>query len=434
MVLISNPHTDHPMVNSIVALKILWLGVAVTFFTFAASFLKFGLTGRINLTLPHVLTLSIAGIGLASVLVGHCVIRKPVMEKIPGRLIIISMLGLVLVHLIGTPRAYDDLWALRESFKITLGFLTFWCIVVMYPDDRKFEEKFWLIAVSCSVVAVGIMMYRYYSVFNSSYLGDTWGEKTRAGRNLLGWYLALLVPIAYAGALLSRQRVLMFAAACVLIVACFYTGSRSSIGLMSVGIAIVSALALGHRHTRKSALIGISFGMTTSAGLVIYRWSTFVEHIENSEMYLRLIDFVASEGGSASVRGYLIERAWECFREGPLLYGIGVKNVVICVGQGSSMTKEMVVHNDYLSILADMGLVGFLFFLTTMLSILYVMVRRFRLRAANITWVDMGLFAAAVLSMIYLNLSTGYNSPLLWSILGFAVVSSKVPINEGAHP
>lgn len=418
--------SDIRLVDENPTVRVLWLLVGASFATFAAVFLKVNVGFGLYLAAPLVSVALIGGISFVGIVLGKSAIRLPLMRPNPSRLLFFLMLVFLLLLFIGTLRSYDTNWALKDTLKTVGSFTIFWCIVTCFPRDTKFHSQFWLFVIGGSAIVIGALVYRYYFVFHSPFLGNMWGEGLREGRNLLGWYIALIVPISAAGAMASRYRVTFLATTILFVGAAMYTGSRSSMGLSVIGILITTGIVLLDRELRQRAKNPLAIATALAALTAIYFWQYVIQIASNFEFYTRVIDLMSGEGKSQDLRLVLVNTAWKCYENGSVLFGMGLKNVVSCIGQDAAFALEKVVHNDYVSILADLGLVGIFSYSAILLTILLLQARKIFVFREGVSWPHAGLFASTILAIISLNFTTGYNSPLLWSILGLAVACTRV--------
>jgi len=151
-----------------------------------------------------------------------------------------------------------------------------------------------------------------------------------------------------------------------------------------------------------------------------------LDELEYSRRLLALFDPDAvPELQSSTIRLALMEKALSDFTQLPLI-GIGLMNFAV--------TSERVSHNDYLAILADMGLIGFLLFAGLLALILLLSFRSLRGR----DWLSLGTRASLIAVIISFFFINAYTNSIFWIFLAMVVVwmqvESSSPVRPAAWP
>ena len=243
----------------------------------------------------------------------------------------------------------------------------------------------------------------------------------------MGWDLALVVPLATASALALRRGYFALVGATILIAAIIYTGSRSSMAIAGLGIVISVLLLLANRRYRNLVIQRLILVISLTIGVLIYFWNDVILLMENFEFYFRIAAAISNQSNSGDIRMRLIQRAFECYQNDSLIFGMGVKNIVACIGQDTTLSKDMVVHNDFVSVLTDTGILGAVTYCAIFLVIIFVMAKKLKMLKFVVSWGGGGLIGSTVAGIVSLNFTTGYNSPLLWTILSLALVALPQP-------
>jgi O-antigen ligase len=242
----------------------------------------------------------------------------------------------------------------------------------------------------------------------------------------------LLVPglalafFALAGARGALERALLLLGACVIAVALFETGSRG--GLVALAVAFGAALVLGGR-LRGRVLVALLVLATLGVG--------YYSLAAPQQVVDRVTDFTAS-GGSG--RSDLWSVATSVFHDHPL-GGVGAGNFTVVQPAYAARTTNLpavrllvddphVVHNSYLELLAELGIVGFALFLSVVggaLALGWRAVRAFA-RAGDD---EMELVARGVLVGLSGMLAASFflsfeYEKQLWLLLGLSATLSSV--------
>ena len=163
---------------------------------------------------------------------------------------------------------------------------------------------------------------------------------------------------ALPGARRTLERAFLVGGALVITVAIFQTGSRG--GLVGLAVASVAAIAFGGR-LRGHLIVGL-FGMAAAA-------AAYFAFAAPSQVSGRVLSFT-SGGGSGRTDIWAV--ATQVARDHPLL-GVGIGNFPLVEPSYASrtanlpevdyiVTEPQVVHNSYLELLAELGVVGLAFF------------------------------------------------------------------------
>jgi O-antigen ligase len=404
-------------------LEMLWLLLAVTFPLFAVEFLRYydQAALRLSLPLPMIALLLILFVGVLSIFAGDPTVAGPAHQR--GRLpwVFCFMVLFFVWHLVSLMRSEDFQRGLREVAKLAMGIGSFWIVFTFFPRDRSFIDRFWKVSLWSSAVLIGFLVYYYAFVFNCPYLGNHLDAPTRTGRNMLTWYLVFTIPYAATLVIDSRHKLINSVPILVLTIAWLYAGSRGAWVSVAGGILALVFLLI-RANPRKG--IAISVALFSAMGLAVFAaWFVLESYFDFQELeYVqRLFSLfdpqAAPELHSVSVRIALMEKALDDFLRLPLT-GIGLMNFAI--------ESERVTHNDYLAILADMGLIGFLLFFG-ILAVVFVLGFRY---LEGKDWLSLGTRASLIgvsISFFFIN---AYTNSIFWIFLALVLVwmeAQRVP-------
>lgn len=175
--------------------------------------------------------------------------------------------------------------------------------------------------------------------------------------NVLGRYLATSILLSLALFKLNKIRPLFFYLALLIqFIALIHTFSRTSILMAISGLLIFFLINAKHKY--KKIIAAIPIIIIVSLIMISSGFFSRISSIDTDRLHIGLTGR---------------EKSWEkllnAVYESPILgSGFGVNNEVILTDLASS-------HNVYLSILADIGVVGFTLFLLFLLFTIYISLR-----------------------------------------------------------
>jgi O-antigen ligase len=363
-------------------------------------------------------------LGFLGIMTGKQSVSRPVVPLGLGVPLFSLCYLFFLWHLFSLASSEDFKWAFREITKLALGFFAFSAILIFLPRNRLLHHKFWKLAIWSSSMLMAFLIYYYAFVFVKPFLGNNLDEPTRFGKNLLTWYLVFIIPIALSYFIESRKKIVDCIPLAVLVIAWLYAGSRGAWISVTSGI-IFLFLSFVLSNYRRGLKVSIS--MIGGIGLAVFGsfW------VLNEYVAVDRIDFVERAESlirpeatyTSSLRGELAWKALSKFEKSPLL-GSGLMNFANAEG--------FVTHNDYLHILADMGIIGLLLFVGILMVVSTLVYRG----QNKIDWLVMGLRASSASVMISLLFINAYNTTIFWMFMGLSIVmlhtrESPVPVDTG---
>lgn len=326
-------------------------------------------------------------------------------------------------HLVAALRSGDLIAALSLHGKITLGMICFTILVLEAGRIRPHLERIWRLNFLVTCVVLVLLMYRYAVVFKLPFLGVAWDSPTRFGKNQLGWFLAASLPYLaaywFTVAPLARIQLLVPVHA----LAWLYTASRGSwlCGGLGVGAALAAAAAVfGTRKAARRLLLGL-LPLLIFGGLA---WATLDLPVDLATLDLvsRLVSDEGSGTNSVSdaVRNERLDHHLGLFDREPL-WGVGLLN--------AKGHDGVLSHNDYLTLMTDLGLLGLALFIIFLLQMVgAVWLNRSR------HWTVLGAKGSVLSLACYLALINVFESPMFWVFAGLALVPVVATGRREASP
>ena len=208
------------------------------------------------------------------------------------------------------------------------------------------------IVVATPISAWNDMIYGNHSLNSAGgRLGPTIGMHT----NMAGSVLAVFLLFGIYQFLTSRKKI--YIVQCILLFVCImFTKSRTSLAICVVGITLFIAI---YKRMNVKQFLRILFSVILIvAVLYISMQNDFLYSLYGKRLESLLYFFNDSGTTDASVTGRMLlqEKAFEIFKEHPI-FGVGIGNFSYYNDLNSSVAG-LYAHNNYLELLADVGIVG----------------------------------------------------------------------------
>ena len=411
-----------PSMTGTQLLRGLWLGVGLTLPLFGVDYLRVHVNVLGYIALPMVLLAIIVAVGTVMWLMRDPGLPRPLVAPEYRPLLIMVYLFLAW-HVFSLQWSIDYANARREAIKLAVAALSFWGTLAFFPRDRKLFEGMAGLALWASALLVAYLMYVYAFVFGALYLGTNVETPARWGRNQLAWYLAVCFP--YAVLFLRRTRVKLLAMVPVmtLLVAILYLSSRSA--WLAVVVGLFYAAIATWRESRAEALRLLVWLLAGGAAVVVVALWLITLEVDLTEIGRRFVSIYSPEDvpelHSYEARWAAVRDSVEAFLRTPLV-GVGLANAAYYAGR--------LTHNDYVTVLSELGLVGGAMFLGVLLLIAREIFRsrprgplaRFA-RAAQASWMSM------VVYFVFINV---YASVHFWLLTALLLISCEISRAEGA--
>ena len=314
------------------------------------------LSAAVSLGLGLLPVFSVGGVSISAVL---CLLAMALYPVFPSRAIVDRPLPVA--YLPVPPFIVSCLLGqTNDSLMIAVRVLAGWLVAftVFFELSRRARLRAFLYCIVLGGVLL-LLVLEYYSIFvyHSPFLSADISEPTRAGRNSIGFFLAAAIPAT----LVLPTAVLRGVVLAFFLVSAVYLQSRGALFASAVGFGAVllargwRALRAGfrpplpHRQSALPAAVVVLLLLLLALG-----YGTVQEQLER---------YVLVEHTSDDLRLRLAAIAVDAFRSHTLT-GIGAGRFQYISPEG------LLTHNDYLSVLAEQGLVGFLPFLGIVLAVI----------------------------------------------------------------
>lgn len=270
----------------------------------------------------------------------------------------------------------SSIWAWQPRLAIEKGTTVFEilvCTAVVYSHyskrmevSRLFEAVMW---AGYIVVAYAISFYGIDTIRRVMVSGDRLVNGF-TNINSIGMIGAIAVVITVHKILFVDHRVgwtSIFAIPTFVIIG--ISGSRKALVLVALGIVLLLLKRFGSKNIIKTILRWVIVGAVV---YIAFRFLLTLPIFEtvNSRMkgLTALITGVGNVDHSAWLRQRYMELGMEQFRKTPFL-GIGMNNARLIVG--AYFERETYLHNNYVELLADGGIVGFLCYYSIYIFLIY---------------------------------------------------------------
>lgn len=409
------------------ATRWLWLGVAVTAPIFGVSFGHFQL-GNFALAPPTLFMLAVFYLGILNYLLRRDV---PIREWFPRSYQTIALLLslFLILHLFSLIQAawgqsdWLEVWGTKNAAKMVMGFLLFWVTIAFFPREEKFLHLFFLVACASLAVLLAVFIYRYAIHFKLPFLSTEYTTSGRGGKNQMAVQTVFFFFYSFYYFLFSKRKLLALLPVIVIVIAIVYFESR--MGWLATFCGTIFTLGyIWRRSQKRGVAIGVqvflvSFILVTLALIFIGR------HTSLTELFVRftsiydpsgLSDYheAALGGHSYQLRGNAIREAFVGFMTSPLV-GVGLGNTLSYVGR--------LTHNDFATVLLEMGLVGEIIFIGILCSIWLKATPPRLSKGKELSWLSVAARGGFITLMVCLNFYNLYLSPYFWFYLALFIVT-----------
>ena len=405
----------HKGITKQLPIRVLWVFFGLTFPLFGFAFARLEV-GGMYIAIPIVIPWAILGFHAVTLPIVRGFKSNERRLWIVNRQLAVCTFLFVLWFFLELFRAENRYFAMREMIRLIIAIGSMWIVVRFFPRDREFMDRFWHIILWSTTFLVAVFIYKYMFVFKSSYLGYQWEQRTRGGRNQMGFFISLIVPYAVCSLLdSSKKPPFNLPPLLVLITAWLYIGSRGA--WVSVIVGLTSIFIMGRIKMQRVLLL--------VAILILCAWS-LSQLLDIRPLYERSLTLYTLKESSIRDRIDIAETAWEYFIRSPVI-GIGATNFLL---QSSRDVFGVITetHNEYLTILAEMGIVGFTAFIAILATVL---VKVWSPKSkGQVTWIGLGARSAIVAGLFHLLFINAFTTVMFWVSIGLALVISEIE----AHP
>ncbi len=308
----------------------------------------------------------------------------------------------------------------KEVVKLAISVVGFWCTLAFFPRDRRFLGRFFVVSLWSSMLLVGFMIYMYAFVFHSVYLGSDLEEEAKFGRAQLAWYMSMLFPYAFFYFWKARAKLRAVLPTMVLLIGLLYDQTRGA--WISVAVGFIFAVVTTWRVSKREAmrLAAVTAGGTTLM-IAAALW-VLAQYVDLTEFATRVVSIYdpgdVPQLHSYEVRWRVISQAFEGFLRSPVI-GVGVGNTREFV--------ERLTHNDVMTVLLELGLVGIVLFAAVILLVGRASRIFDRQLPEGTDWLVLATQAGYVnwiMSMMFINV---YTSAQFWLFPALFMVAGSLP-------
>lgn len=259
----------------------------------------------------------------------------------------------------------EDFRTPQLHFISQVGMVLYMAVLLSAVQDRKtldsIKEAYWLSSIVLGVLSL---------LFSESYHGTVEARQVlvimgvEVDPNNQAALLLVGVAISASNILYEKRRGILSAIGLVInIYACFGTASRAAL-VTAVVLAICCVFYAPEKMKFRAIVKRV---LVVSLAIVAVQYLT-VRFLPEAS-FERLFNFETYEGGSE--RDFLWQRSWEVYTRNPLTILVGAG-----WGTVTPYINGTVVHNTFLSMLCDVGLIGTLLFMVPIVVIAMRMLRR----------------------------------------------------------
>ena len=345
---------------------------------------------------------------------------------LPNSSTVVPIVGLLAVVVLGV--AWSDSLKPNNTVLIMPMYVAFACVAPNYIQNRRDIE--WLIgAILLTTIGLSLLAIaqRFAHVFNwRSILIDSDGYSYRSNAtfsdpNIMARYFALSLSLA--GALIlatgPRRTTLYLAVPAIVFgsVALLATGSRSGWATLLLCSAIVLWTTPIQRGTKVKLTI-VSVGTVALAvALVLFQGGGNAERIKS----------FSNPVVALGQRDFLIAAGWHMFLDHRLL-GVGSGNyqhslLLSYRADIPSWAEVTLSHTSVISLLAELGMVGFGFFLFVVFRLGGAVVRAYRATTVRFDRLMIGWLGASMIGIFFSSQSEGrlLDEPYFYLVLAMFI-------------
>ena len=382
---------------------------------------------------------------LATICVAIFQYRHDPRRLIPNSRTVVPILALLAIVVLGV--TWSDSLKPNNTVLIMPMYVAFACVAPLYIQTRKDVE--WLLG-AILVTTIGLSLIaiaqRFAHVFNwRSILVDSDGYSYRSNAtfsdpNIMARYFAMSLSLAGALVLATgpRRTTLYLAVPAIGLgsIALLATGSRSGWATLLLCSAIVLWTTPIQRGTKRKLTVVAIGTVALAVVLVLFQGGGNAERIKS------LSNPVVALGQ----RDFLIAAGWHMFLDHRLL-GVGSGNyqhslLLSYRADIPSWAEVTLSHTSVISLLAELGIVGFGFFLFVVFRLGGAVIRAYRAAVMPFDRLVIGWLGASMIGIFFSSQSEGrlLDEPYLYLVLaifiaietgqGFAARTVTTPIER----
>lgn len=310
--------------------------------------------------------------------------------------------------------------AISELLKTSSFFLITHLFYAVFANTKRLNEKI-TFSIFFSVLFLFYLSYLYLIKFGVIFIGNNLSSPDPTGRNTLTLYIfaCVILTTGSFGSLTSKYTfIIKYSLLSFLFVIAVFTGSRfgAVFSVLFFIFMMCYQFAVSLKVTSKFYLLSTILFIVCFCYL-FFASTSISNNVSNIPYYAYLESYsqiTGAKSGGDSKRLTLLAVGTSCFLDNGILLGHGVKDYLSCVSK-SSIGSDLILHNDHLSILNNVGLIGYVLWLFSIViyTRLFACVNKtFVYRIGVLTYL-LGLFVV-----------DGYNSPVFSILLALARIES----------
>ena len=331
-------------------------------------------------------------------------------------------------------------WAIRVDFYIfkwmlwlTGVFVFYFCLQLRMQHIPLLMSGIALSAIAVSLIVMAQVFFGYQGIPQTAIPAGTFGNK-----NAIGHFMVLSLPaniyLQLRPCITLKSRLFYSISTVLVLAAIYHTTARGSWLAVGVGITIITTIFIFNRSIRQQLIGTYRASARQFKLLILLSLGLFLILISfNAKgQFILFFDLIITElssiietanntSGETISHRYMIWRAClEMIKNAPLFgYGLGgfFENMLTGYKNNKSLSTFR-AHNDYLEIWIETGIVGLVFYLSCLLSVLYCAF--YSLKRAS---VDHQLLVACILSGVLSSLVNGMFSFPMQLVVPIMIIS-----------
>ncbi|MBN2412410.1 O-antigen ligase family protein [candidate division KSB1 bacterium] len=316
--------------------------------------------------------------------------RAAVDPAILKKAVTAALLLYLQISVISSGFAVNRSESLYETAKLFTFILFFFTVLLLYSPDFILYTTVTLTTAGFLLAAIGTL--QFFGLAFRNLPGYYYPYATLANKNMLATALLMLIPFAIAGLLFNKGKFRFFATLSFFIMLFCLILTRTRAAWLGLIFASVAALVLVlhlngveklsnqiNKNRLGVVILTVLLFITLSAGQFALKYDP---HLQGTEPTIagRVLSVMDKDSGSIKIRLQLWGKTLAMIRDFPLL-GVGPGNWKIAFPDyGLEGTKAETgfihvqrPHNDYLWILAETGIPGFICFtLIILITLAYI--------------------------------------------------------------
>ncbi|MGM0370584.1 MAG: O-antigen ligase family protein [Bacillota bacterium] len=290
-------------------------------------------------------------------------------------------------------------WTVVGFIKLILYMLVFLLATkISELEINKLIRMIFLLAIG--LVSLGILKYLFVSQDSL--------QSTFYNPNPFGVYLAMVFCFKWALDLRTKQKSFNFGVI-ILLIGLFLSGSRGSMIAFFVSLPLLF-IGLKGKELYQSIFKTVSIVIVAliMVQIIVVSAPYLQENIEMQQLSKILIDSEGFISSSVAARLKFWDKAVQLFSDKPLTgYGLGSYHVASYLKYEGGVSYSRFVHNYYLQILSDVGVMGAILFVGFLVSLLQIAWKK--IRSQQYSDYLPGLLAALLAFLLHIGVDFSWN-------------------------